>query len=67
MSYNDGQAGLWLYVRPSIGLPHFLGTVALAALLVHVGILGHTTWFKKFLNGEKIKVSHSLVLPGTHA
>ncbi len=67
MSYNDGQAGLWLYVRPHIGLPHFIGAVALIALVVHLGILGHTTWFKKFLNGEKIKVSQSLVLPGNHS
>ncbi len=63
MADADGQAKIWLYVRPSIGLPHMLGAVALTAVVVHAGILGHTTWFKKFLNGEKIKVSISHVLP----
>jgi light-harvesting protein B-800-850 alpha chain len=67
MADADGQAKIWLYVKPSLGLPHFIGGVALTAVIVHAGILGHTTWFKKFLNGEKIKVSISHVLPGDKA
>jgi light-harvesting protein B-800-850 alpha chain len=67
MADVDGQAKIWLYVRPSLGIPHFLGAIVLTAVVVHAGILGHTTWYKKFLNGEKIKTSHSLVLPGSHA
>ena len=61
--YTDGQHGLWLVVKPSIGLPLFLGGVAITALLVHAAILSHTTWFGKFLNGEKVKVSISHVIP----
>jgi len=67
MADTDGQASIWLYVRPSIGLPHFLGAIVLIAVTIHAGVLGHTTWFKKFLNGEKIKVSMSHVLPGSNA
>jgi light-harvesting protein B-800-850 alpha chain len=67
MADSDGQAGIWLYVKPSLGLPHLLGAVALTALGIHLAVVGHTTWFNKFLNGEKIKVSMSQVLPGSPA
>ncbi|MBT3071859.1 light-harvesting protein [Rhodomicrobium sp. Az07] len=64
MADTDGQAAIWLYVRPSIGIPHFLGAVAMIALVVHLGVLGHTTLLKKFFNGEKLKAaSISYVLP----
>jgi len=67
MADIDGQAKIWLYVKPSLGLPHFLGAIAMVAVIVHLGVLGHTTWYKKFLNGEKIKTSISHVLPGNNA
>ena len=67
MSNSDGQHGLWLYVKPGVGLPLLLGGVAITALLVHAAILTHTSWFGKFLNGEKVKVSISHVLPGNNA
>jgi len=67
MADIDGQAGLWLYVKPSLGLPHFLGAVVLTALAIHLAVVGHTTWFNKFLNGEKIKASISYVMPSNHA
>lgn len=68
MADADGQAGIWLYVRPSIGIPHFLGAVALIALVVHLGILGHTNILKKYFNGEKLKTSSiSYVLPSSNA
>jgi light-harvesting protein B-800-850 alpha chain len=67
MADTDGQAAIWLYVRPSLGLPHFLGTVALIALLVHAAILGHTKWFKAFMEGGKKAASISYVLPGANA
>jgi light-harvesting protein B-800-850 alpha chain len=67
MADIDGQAGLWLYVKPSLGLPHFLGGIALTAIAIHLAVVGHTTWFNKFLNGEKIKASISYVMPSNHA
>ena len=39
------QAKIWLVVNPSVGLPLLLGSVTAIALLVHVAILSHTTWF----------------------
>jgi light-harvesting protein B-800-850 alpha chain len=45
------QARIWLVVKPTVGLPLFLGTVLVIALLVHFSILTHTTWFPAYLNG----------------
>jgi light-harvesting protein B-800-850 alpha chain len=67
MADIDGQAGIWLYVKPGVGLPLFLGAVAVTALLVHAAILGHTTWYSKFIEGGKAKVSISHVLPSNNA
>ncbi len=51
MADVDGQAGIWLVVPPKIGLPLFLGTVTLIALLVHAAILNHTSWYGKYWEG----------------
>jgi light-harvesting protein B-800-850 alpha chain len=67
MADTDGQAAIWLYVRPSLGLPHFLGAVVLIALIVHLALIGHTTWVKKYFEGGKAKVAISQVLPGNHS
>jgi light-harvesting protein B-800-850 alpha chain len=42
---------LWLVVRPTVGIPLFLGAVAVGSFSVHVALLTNTTWVKKFLNG----------------
>jgi light-harvesting protein B-800-850 alpha chain len=46
------QAGIWLVVKPSVGLPLFLGAVTTIALLVHAAILTHTTWFGGYWQGK---------------
>ena len=62
----DGQSGIWLVVPPKIGLPLFLGAVALTALLVHAAILTHTTWFPAFMQGKKVAtITH--VLPSNNS
>jgi light-harvesting protein B-800-850 alpha chain len=45
------QAKIWLVVKPTVGLPLFLGTVLVIALLVHFSLLTHTTWFSSYWNG----------------
>lgn len=50
------QGKIWLVVNPSVGLPLFLGSVAVIALLVHFAVLSHTTWFPAYWNGGKAKV-----------
>lgn len=42
---------LWLVVRPTVGIPVFLGAVAVGSFCVHLALLNNTTWVKKFLNG----------------
>lgn len=46
------QAKIWLVVKPSVGLPLFLGSVAVIALLVHYAVLSHTTWFPAYFEGH---------------
>ncbi len=60
MAETDGQHGIWLVVPPKIGLPLFLGTVTLIALLVHAAILNHTTWFSAYWQGGKSKTAISM-------
>ncbi len=59
MADPDGQAGIWLVVPPKVGLPLFLGTVTLIALLVHAAILNHTSWFSAYWQGGKGKAAMS--------
>lgn len=46
------QGKIWLVVKPTVGLPLFLGSVALISLLVHFAVLSHTTWVSDFWNGS---------------
>ncbi len=50
------QGRIWTVVSPSVGLPLLLGSVALTAVVVHLAIVSHTTWFGGYWNG-KAKVS----------
>jgi light-harvesting protein B-800-850 alpha chain len=56
------QARIWLVVKPTVGLPLFLGTVLVIALLVHFSILTHTTWFPAYWNGGA-KAHHEAAAP----
>ena len=43
---------IWLVVKPSVGVPLMLGTVAVSSFAVHYALLTHTTWMKKYYNGN---------------
>lgn len=45
------QGRIWCVVKPTVGLPLFLGTVLLISLAVHYAILSSTTWFAAFWQG----------------
>lgn len=45
------QGRIWLVVKPTVGLPLFLGTVLVISLLIHYAVLTNTTWFPGFLQG----------------
>jgi len=42
---------VWLHVKPSVGIPLFLGAVAVTSFAVHVALVTQTTWLKRYLNG----------------
>ena len=59
---------LWLVVKPTVGIPLFLGAVAVGSFAVHVALLTNTTWVKKFLNGSAPAATASIEAPaGTAA
>ncbi len=45
------QGRIWCVVNPSVGLPLFLGAVALIALLVHYALIEKTTWMAQYWGG----------------
>jgi light-harvesting protein B-800-850 alpha chain len=45
------QGRIWCVVNPTVGLPLFLGSVALMSFTVHFAVLNNTTWMKAFFNG----------------
>ena len=45
------QGRIWCVVKPTVGLPLFLGGVALISLLVHFSLLLNTSRFPAFFQG----------------
>ncbi|MBI5132720.1 MAG: light-harvesting protein [Rhodopseudomonas palustris] len=56
----SNQARIWTVVKPTVGLPLFLGSVAVIAILVHFAVLTHTTWFPKYWNGKAAAIESSV-------
>lgn len=52
---NNGR--IWCVVNPTVGLPAFLGSVALISFTVHFAVLNNTTWMKDFYNGTALKAA----------
>lgn len=46
------QGKIWLVVKPTVGLPLFLGGVAVIALSVHAAVLTHTAWYPAYYSGK---------------
>ena len=51
------QGRLWTVVKPSVGLPLFIGAVAVTSLTIHIAVLTHTTWYPAFMQGGQKKVA----------
>jgi light-harvesting protein B-800-850 alpha chain len=49
-------------VKPSVGLPLFLGAVAVTSVVIHLALLTHTTWLPAYYNG---KAGKTAMLPTT--
>jgi light-harvesting protein B-800-850 alpha chain len=48
------NAKMWLVVKPTVGIPLFLGAVAVGSFAVHVAVLSNTTWVSDFLSGKPL-------------
>jgi len=60
------NAKMWLVVKPTVGIPLFLGAVAVGSFAVHVAVLSNTTWVSDFLSGRPLgsgTASASMVMP----
>jgi light-harvesting protein B-800-850 alpha chain len=51
------QGRIWCVVSPTVGLPLFLGSVALMSFTVHFAVLNNTTWMSNFFNGVPMKAA----------
>lgn len=48
------NAKMWLVVKPTVGIPMFLGAVAVGSFAVHVAVLTNTSWVSDFLKGQEM-------------
>ncbi len=48
---------MWTVVRPTVGVPIFLGAVAVGSFCVHLALVSNTTWVRGFLNGSAGKAA----------
>lgn len=48
------NAKMWLVVPPAVGVPVFLGAVAVGSFSVHVAVLSNTSWVSDFLSGSPL-------------
>ncbi|MEM7526869.1 MAG: light-harvesting protein [Pseudomonadota bacterium] len=55
---------IWLVVPPTVGLPVFLGAVAVGSFSVHVAVLSNTTWVADFLSGQELGSSATASIDG---
>lgn len=58
------QGKIWLVVKPTVGLPAFLGGVAIIALTVHAAVLTNTKWYPAYYSG---KAAVAAVMPAKTA
>lgn len=48
------NAKMWLVVKPTVGVPLFLGAVAVGSFAVHVAVLSKTNWYEDYLIGSEL-------------
>ncbi|MEM7721816.1 MAG: light-harvesting protein [Pseudomonadota bacterium] len=56
------NAKMWLVVKPTVGVPLFLGAVAVGSFAVHVAVLSNTSWVADFLSGQELGSGDSAAL-----
>ncbi|MHB2165570.1 light-harvesting protein [Alsobacter sp. R-9] len=61
------NAKIWLVVKPTVGIPLFLGAVASTSLFVHYNLLKNTTWLPAYYQGKPKKAAALDVPTGSFA
>lgn len=51
------QGRIWCVVNPTVGLPLFIGGVAVTSLLVHASVMNNTTWMSNYWQGAAAKAA----------
>jgi light-harvesting protein B-800-850 alpha chain len=51
------QGRIWCVVNPTVGLPLFLGSVALMSFTIHFAVVNNTTWVSNFWSGTPMKAA----------
>lgn len=46
------NAKMWLVVSPTVGVPLFLGAVAIGSFAVHLQVVKNTDWVSSFIQGN---------------
>jgi len=54
-------------VKPTVGLPLFLGGVAVISLVVHGSVMTNTTWMADFFQGNKARQASAAPAPANLA
>lgn len=58
---NNGR--IWCVVKPTVGLPLFLGGVTVIALTVHASVLSSTTWMSGYWQGRPAARADAAPMP----
>ncbi|WP_375227823.1 light-harvesting protein [Roseobacter sp. S98] len=61
------NAKMWLVVPPAVGVPVFLGAVAVGSFAVHVAVLSNTSWVSDFLSGQPLGTGDEMAAATTIA
>ena len=59
------QGKIWRVVKPTVGVPIFLGAVCVTSLFVHYQLLTKTNWVPAFLQGGKAAPAKAAEAPAT--
>ena len=59
------QGKIWRVVNPTVGVPLFLGAVALTSLFVHYQLLTRTAWLPAYYQGGGKAVKAAEAMPST--
>ena len=54
---------IWCVLKPTVGIPLFLGAVAVSSFAVHYMLLTHTTWLPAYFNGKAATTATTSAAP----